>query len=673
MLIVVAGLALAAAAQTGARGPAALAATAPPAPAEGTDVSSLNGAAINWADVAKTERFAAVKATEGNYYTDPDYQADVTKAVAVGLYVMPYVFANPHGWNGSDPDSGNGSGKVQADYAWKTISKVTPAYKASALMLPVALDLESDPYVNVEKNSNQCYGLTASAMVAWIKSFIAEARALTGKTPVIYTTTQWWDACAGGSAAFAADPLWIASYGVPFPSIPAAWRNSTFWQYSNSGQVTGIGGAVDLDSLGPTQASGVGRAIAAEQLQTLSSLAAQSAPAGYTAAGLPTGLSISPSGRITGTPSVVGQFAVTVTTPAGAAPASMAFTWNVHAAIAPSVVNRASVAGAPVWLRVTASGPDQRVGFTPAFAPAGLPPGLSMTSAGVIAGWLTRPGTYRVTVSAVDALGGTGTASFTWTVKAAPDAGPAGPVRQVGGTGKCLNDPGGNTANGTRLNLWSCTGKANQRWTVVPDGTIRTGGKCLSTAGAGAANGSRLQLEPCNSGNGAQLWQPAADGQLVNPQSGKCLNVGPARAANGTQPVIDPCADSASQPNQHWVRPAGAIASARPGRCLSASGAAAVLATCASGSPQRWQPRPDGTVRVNGRCLVEDGAAARSALSVGGCPGTAAARWALVPAGPLAVELVNAASGLCASVPGPGTGLIVAACANASATTWHFE
>ena len=667
--IVVAGLALAAATQTSAGGSAALAATTPASSVQGTDVSSLDGSSINWADVAGSERFVSVKATEGNYYTDADYQADVTQAVAAGLYVMPYVFANPY--------SGNGSGTVQADYAWKTIgaASATPAYKSSALMLPVVVDLEPDPYVNSgsEKNSNQCYGLSPSAMVSWIKAFITETKADTGKTPVIYTTTSWWNACTADSAAFSADPLWIASYDVAVPSIPMAWRNLTFWQYSQSGTVSGISGAVDLDSLGPTQTSRLGTAIAAEQLQTLSSLAAQAIPSGYTATGLPPGLSISASGQVTGKPAAVGSYSVTVTPPTGAAPASMPFTWDVHGTIGPSTVNRASTAGTPVWFRVATSGPDQNAGFAPTLGASGLPPGVSMTSAGVITGWPTRWGTFTVTVAAADALGGTGTASFTWTVKAAADSGTAGPIRQVGGSGKCLDDPSGTTANGTRIDLSSCTGKVNQRWTAVQDGTLRTGGKCLETVGNSAASGAKLQLEPCNSDDGAQLWEAGAVGQLVNPQSGKCLDVPSASAANGTPPVIEPCANSASQPNEHWLRPAAAVTSGQPGKCVGTSGTAAVLVTCANSSWQHWQPQPDGSVRVNGWCLLEGGATVRSTLSIGSCSGAAATRWKPVSAGPIATELVNAASGLCASIPATGTRLALAACANAAATTWRLQ
>jgi beta-glucosidase len=292
-----------------------------------------------------------------------------------------------------------------------------------------------------------------------------------------------------------------------------------------------------------------------------------------------------------------------------------------------------------------------------------------MTSAGAITGWLTKPGTFTVKVTASDGLGGSGSASFTWTVKAAANSGPAGQVSQVGGSGKCLNDPAGNTANGTRITLWTCNGKSSQRWTVVQDGTLRTGGKCLSTVGNSTASGTKLQLTTCNAANGAQHWQASTDGQLINSQSGKCLDVQVASAANGAQPVIEPCANSTSQPNEHWIRPAAAIASGQPGKCLATSGASAVLATCANVTAQHWQPKQDGTVRSNGECLTESGTASGSPVSVGACSGAVATKWKLVSAGSIATKLVDTASGLCASTS--GTKLVVATCASTPATTWR--
>lgn len=33
-------------------------------------------------------------------------------------------------------------------------------------------------------------------------------------------------------------------------------------------------------------------------------------------------------------------------------------------------------------------------------------------------------------------------------------------------SGKCLDDPGSSTVDGTRLELWDCNGGANQQWTL---------------------------------------------------------------------------------------------------------------------------------------------------------------------------------------------------------------
>jgi hypothetical protein len=34
------------------------------------------------------------------------------------------------------------------------------------------------------------------------------------------------------------------------------------------------------------------------------------------------------------------------------------------------------------------------------------------------------------------------------------------------GSGRCLDDPGFATANGTQLEIWDCNGGGNQKWTM---------------------------------------------------------------------------------------------------------------------------------------------------------------------------------------------------------------
>ncbi|KAK7680195.1 hypothetical protein QCA50_016704 [Cerrena zonata] len=54
--------------------------------------------------------------------------------------------------------------------------------------------------------------------------------------PVIYTTTSWWTACTGNSAAFGStNPLWIARFASTIGTLPAGWSFATFWQFADSG------------------------------------------------------------------------------------------------------------------------------------------------------------------------------------------------------------------------------------------------------------------------------------------------------------------------------------------------------------------------------------------------------------------------------------------------------
>jgi GH25 family lysozyme M1 (1,4-beta-N-acetylmuramidase) len=647
--------------------PAAAAGT--PAPASGVDVSGLTtfSSGTPWTALAQAgNTFVGVKATEGNYYVNTAYGKDVAGATAAGLYVMPYVFANPY--------PGNGTAVQQADYAWTNeISKASPAYSSSKLMLPLVLDIEADPYASSEPHGNQCYGLTQSALVTWIQQFLAEAKKKTNKTPIIYTAPSFWSACTGNSAAFSGYPLWLASYGVSNPGLLPGWNNLTFWQYTSGGTAAGIKGGTDLDYLGPVlQVSRVGTKIAPVQLRTLNSLNGQAVS--YGAGPVAPGLTVNAAGQITGTPTAIGSYQVTVTpSTAGSVPAAMTFTWDVHGTLAVnSPGNRTTAAGSPVSLRITATDQDGSK-YPPSFAASGLPAGLSMNSAGLITGWPSKPGTFSVRVSASDGLYATGSASFTWTVKAAP-GGVAGAVRQVGGSGKCLNDPQASMANGTLVNLWSCNGHTNQNWTTAQDGTLRVLGKCLDVAGESKSNGAKLQLWSCLPGDGAQQWQAGSYGQLVNPQSGKCLYVPVANAANGARPVLWTCANVSTQSNEHWNRPAASVLSGEPGKCLAAAGTAVDLAGCANVAAQHWTAGADGTFRLGGQCLTATGTTAGAALSTGSCNGAAATKWTLIPAGPIATEIAStAAPGLCVTVPPSGTALVTGTCAATQAATWHIE
>ncbi|MEU4624909.1 PQQ-dependent sugar dehydrogenase [Actinoplanes sp. NPDC023801] len=122
-----------------------------------------------------------------------------------------------------------------------------------------------------------------------------------------------------------------------------------------------------------------------------------------------------------------------------------------------------------------------------------------------------------------------------------------GPV--VGLAGKCLDISGGGTADGTKIQLWTCNGSAAQVWTV--NGQVwrnPQSGKCLDVAGGATANGTKAQLWTCN-GTGAQNWTAQADKTVRNPVSGRCLDVSQNSSADGQQIHIWDCLGAA---NQQW-------------------------------------------------------------------------------------------------------------------------
>jgi GH25 family lysozyme M1 (1,4-beta-N-acetylmuramidase) len=204
-------------------------------PVRGLDISSYQhtgkAPAIDWQKLARDGiRFAAIKASEGDYYRNPYYASDVRNASNAGMAVLPYVFANP----------AKAGGKATAAYALKVVG-------SGHGREPVVIDLEDDPYAK----HAACYGRRGKRIVKWIAGFVSKVHQTTGRFPVIYTTASWWRACTGGSRQFGKDPLWLAAYGGGAPALPSSWHQWAFWQYADNGKLAGLG-PVDLDYYHPT-------------------------------------------------------------------------------------------------------------------------------------------------------------------------------------------------------------------------------------------------------------------------------------------------------------------------------------------------------------------------------------------------------------------------------------
>jgi hypothetical protein len=166
-----------------------------------------------------------------------------------------------------------------------------------------------------------------------------------------------------------------------------------------------------------TQAGTQGKAITPLRISASDSGAF---PLSYRATGLPSGLTTSAAGIISGTPSRGGTAAVTVTaTSDNGASGSASFTWAVKAdkLTITSPGEQKFKAGQKVSLRLRAvSSTGSAVRFTTA---SGLPPGLHLNSYGLISGKLTRAGTHKCTVRTRDADGTKASVTFTWIVRRA--------------------------------------------------------------------------------------------------------------------------------------------------------------------------------------------------------------------------------------------------------------
>jgi pectate disaccharide-lyase len=167
------------------------------------------------------------------------------------------------------------------------------------------------------------------------------------------------------------------------------------------------------------------------------------------------------------------------------------------------------------------------------------------------------------------------------------------------GSGLCLDLPGSSTTAGVQADLQSCSGAANQTWTLAVSGSgfsvsSRAGGLCLGIAGASTSAGKAVEQLACD-GSANEQWTLTAVGnsfQLVDVNSVKCMNSSGNATTAGALVVQNSCDSVATKA---WtLNPASgsasaspsvsATASSRPSPSASASASASPSAS-ATGSP----------------------------------------------------------------------------------------
>jgi lysozyme len=181
----------------------------------GIDVSKWQ-ATVNWESVQQAGiEFAFARATYGtsevdSYFSD-NWQAMKNAGVIRGAYHFFLVADDP---------------TQQAEFFIKTVGSLGPN--------------DLPPVIDVESTSG-----TSSNLAADVQTWLNVVEQGLGRTPIIYTAPSYWNENITGG--FGDYPLWVAEYGVSSPKPVNGWSNYTFWQYSSSGTVAGVNGAVDQD------------------------------------------------------------------------------------------------------------------------------------------------------------------------------------------------------------------------------------------------------------------------------------------------------------------------------------------------------------------------------------------------------------------------------------------
>lgn len=112
---------------------------------------------------------------------------------------------------------------------------------------------ELPPVVDVETLD----GRPAVEVQACLIDWVARARAVLGRLPVVYTYPDFWQRELHGAvlSEVADCPLWIAHYGVKEPIVPKPWSRYALWQHSGDGRCPGIEGPCDLNTWPGDEAS----------------------------------------------------------------------------------------------------------------------------------------------------------------------------------------------------------------------------------------------------------------------------------------------------------------------------------------------------------------------------------------------------------------------------------
>lgn len=183
----------------------------------GIDVSNYQGV-IDWKAVKQSGVvFAFIKATEGTTFIDPFFERNWYGAKNAGLYRGAYHFSRP----------ANNAANNEADFFMNAI-EIRGGIEEGDILIQ-----------DMEAGSGDLSG--------WALFFQQVVANIAGFDPLFYSNPDFIKTRQLDTLDLANYPLWLASYRATFPPVPSKWPVISFWQYSNTGQIAGISGNVDLN------------------------------------------------------------------------------------------------------------------------------------------------------------------------------------------------------------------------------------------------------------------------------------------------------------------------------------------------------------------------------------------------------------------------------------------
>jgi lysozyme len=196
----------------------------------GIDVSSNQGD-IDWNAVSQSDLgFAFSRATIGGHQTDSQFRDSWNGIRNFALMRGAYHYFWPlTPWQ---EQATNFTGAVGA---------------LESGDLPPVLDLE-EAFLKTDPHHDVWADITYDERLPMIQNWLNEVLLELGMRPIVYTRQNFIERLLGdGVEAISDSLLWIEHYDVPEPRIPKVWSSWHFWQQTDTGEVDGIRGHVDLD------------------------------------------------------------------------------------------------------------------------------------------------------------------------------------------------------------------------------------------------------------------------------------------------------------------------------------------------------------------------------------------------------------------------------------------